>query len=186
MTQAIQNEGSGNIFVQAQGDGITVTIGLPHLTLVPVQRRLKHSQITSEIQLLDAYRRTIPVVGREQDMNGLWHWLHDGQRGISVRTLTGRAGAGKTRIAIELMLRLAEEQPGKWWTGFLTTDELRRFVGQQNLSSWGWGASHIGGDGLRRHRSRTAGAMLARTGRELCRFRRQTAPTAATGTRRPR
>jgi len=112
--------------------------GLPWLNLIAVQRRLKQDPITSEIQLLDAYRRTIGLVGREKDMEGLWAWVHDKKRPISVRVVTGRAGAGKTRLAIELMLRLQEECPGQWWAGFLTSEELSRFVAQQNLSAWGW------------------------------------------------
>ena len=130
--------GSGNIVVQLKGDGSSVTVGLPWLTLIPVRRRLRSSPVTHELQLLDAYRRTIDIVGRDEDMAGLWEWLH-AKRPISVRTVTGRAGAGKTRIAVELMLRLEAERPRKqWWAGFLTSDELRRFVAQQNVSAWGW------------------------------------------------
>jgi tetratricopeptide (TPR) repeat protein len=57
---------------------------------------------------------------------------------VSIRTLTGGAGAGKTRAAIELIERLNTEHPGQWWAGFVTGGELDRFAAQQNLGDWGW------------------------------------------------
>ena len=67
-------------------------------------------------------------------MGDLKAWL-SGDPPVSVRVLTGPAGVGKTRLAIELM-ELAN-QTG-WRTGVLTRDELSRFLCQQDVSSWGW------------------------------------------------
>ena len=51
-----------------------------------------------------------------------------------MRVLTGRAGSGKTRVALEL----CEEVQKDWDAGFVRDLELRRFLGAQNLSTWGW------------------------------------------------
>ncbi len=51
-----------------------------------------------------------------------------------MRVLTGRAGTGKTRLALELCEDVREE----WDAGFVRDLELRRFLGAQNLSTWGW------------------------------------------------
>ena len=70
-------------------------------------------------------------------MRELWDWLHS-SRPISVRTITGRAGAGKTRAAIELVERLDTDRPSQWWAGFVQGRELHRFAAQQNLADWSW------------------------------------------------
>ena len=98
--------------------------------------RVKQDALT-ETDLLNPYRRAIALVGREADMQSLWDWLHS-PRPISVRTIAGRAGAGKTRAAIELIERLNTDRPGQWWAGFVQGRELRRFSAQQNLAAWGW------------------------------------------------
>src|ERR1039458_1028424 len=137
--KAIQNarvDGDHNIVVQANGDGIQVQVGLPHLTLVPPRNRLPRKS-PGPVDLLNPYRRSIALVGRDADMQALWDWLHS-QRPIAVRTLAGRAGAGKTRAAIELIERLNKERPGQWFAGFVTGSELRRFHQKENLSQWSW------------------------------------------------
>jgi hypothetical protein len=133
--QQAQADGSGNIIVQAEGDGIHISVGLPHLALVPPSRLTP--PIRTEIDLLNPYGRAIGLVGRDADMQSLWDWSHS-NRPISIRTLTGRAGAGKTRASIELIERLNEEKQGEWWAGFVQGNELRRFASQQNLADWSW------------------------------------------------
>jgi len=127
--------GSGNVIVQAEGDGINISLGLPHLTLIPPRNRVP--QVRTEIDLLNPYGRAIGLVGRDADLQSLWDWLYS-SRPISVRTLTGRAGAGKTRAAIELVERLNQEKPDMWWAGFVQGSEMRRFAAQQNLVAWSW------------------------------------------------
>ena len=130
-------DGSRNIIVQAAGDGIHVTIGLPQLTLIPPRRRLATPKPRNVVEALNPYHRAIALVGREADMQGLWDWLHS-TRPVGVRTLTGRAGAGKTRAAIELVERLNTERAGIWWAGFVSGSELRRFAEKENLAGWSW------------------------------------------------
>ena len=127
----------GVIAVQAAGGGAQINPGLPHLTLIPPSSRKPPAQPLAQTGLLNPYRRSIPLVGREPDMQSLWAWLHsDGP--ASVRILTGRAGAGKTRAAIELIERLNTQNPGQWWAGFVQGIELRRFTALPSLAAWGW------------------------------------------------
>jgi hypothetical protein len=133
--QQVKAEGVNNVIVQAIGDGINIIVGRPHLTLVPPANRAH--KIRTEIDLLNAYCRSIALIGRDTDMQSLWVWLHS-PRPVAVRTLKGRAGAGKTRMAIELIERLNTERAGQWWAGFVGGREMRRFAAQQNLSDWGW------------------------------------------------
>jgi hypothetical protein len=132
-------DGIGNIIIQSSGDYAHITVGVPYLTLIRAQTRIDQAQarVKSEIDLLNPYNRAVELVGREKDVESLWQWLHS-DRPIAVRTLTGRAGAGKTRLAVELMTRLSNEASGQWRSGFVTNRELRRFSDQQNLSTWGW------------------------------------------------
>ncbi len=134
-TQTATSLGSHTVIVQIAGDGNAVNLGVPYLALIPPGNRFR--EIRHEIDLLNPYCRSIPLVGREADMDSLWEWLHS-SKPVSVRTLKGRAGAGKTRLAIELVERLREEHPDQWGAGFVGGRELRRFAAQQNLSVWGW------------------------------------------------
>lgn len=136
-SQSAHADGSGNIIVQAAGNGISISLGQPHLTLVPPRDRRPRKDRLTELDLLNPYLRSIPLVGREADMAALWSWLHS-DRAIAVRTLTGRAGAGKTRAAIELIEQLNRECAGRWWAGFVSGRELNRFAAQQSLTAWGW------------------------------------------------
>ena len=99
--------GSHNLTVQIAGDGNSVVVGQPHLTLIPPGSRAR--AIRTEIDLLNPYCRSLDLVGREADLQSLWDWLHS-TKPVSVRTLKGRAGAGKTRLAIELIERLKDEE----------------------------------------------------------------------------
>ena len=105
--------------------------GRPYLKLT---QHLK-SRVDSEIDLLSPYSRSIPLVGRREEREELRAWLAR-DKPISVRVLTGRAGAGKTRLALELCDELFAEG---WAAGFVESGELRRFYDKQNLADWGWG-----------------------------------------------
>lgn len=114
------------ILVMAEGGG-------PKLTLTPPRRTARRDPIESDLDLLLAYHRSIPLIGRQAEMESLLAWL-DSEKDIAVRTVSGSAGAGKTRLAIELIEAAGEE----WDAGFVTDQELRRFHAAQNLGEWGW------------------------------------------------
>jgi len=77
--------------------------------------------------LLSPYARSIPLAGRESDLEDLQGWLKSG-RLISVRVITAAAGAGKTRLALELCEAAVRDG---WEAGFLTRIP-------DAGSSWGW------------------------------------------------
>jgi hypothetical protein len=124
--------GNYNIVVQAHGDGITVNVNEPHLSLVAWHRQ--QSKPERVLDLLNPFVRAIPLVGRESAKADLESWLASTPP-ISVRCLIGGGGSGKTRLGIELC-ESAEQQ--KWFAGFVNHKELTRFANQQNLSDWGW------------------------------------------------
>ena len=100
--------GRGNVVIQIQGDGNTVVAGKPHLKLT--RYHVRRQRTKSDADLLSAYKLSIPMVGRDAAKSDLWSWLESGDA-ISVRVLTGTAGRGKTRLALEL----CEEADGKKW-----------------------------------------------------------------------
>ena len=124
-------DGQGNVIVQILGNDNRVDLGRAYLRLT---RYLTRRRIDSDADLLSPYARSIPV-GRQQEMTELQTWLGSG-RPIAVRVLTGRAGAGKTRLSLELCEQMLAEG---WAAGFLESEELRRFQDKQNLADWGWG-----------------------------------------------
>jgi hypothetical protein len=64
------------------------------------------------------------MVGREVEMADLRCWMTSG-RPISIRVLTGQAGSGKARLALELCDAAIAEH---WDAGFVTDRELTRFL----------------------------------------------------------
>jgi hypothetical protein len=132
VAQRANIDGANNIIVQIEGDRNTVNLrGFAHLTLT---RYLTRRHIDGDADLLSPYARSIPLIGREREMAELRTWLLSAKP-ISVRVLTGRAGAGKTRLALELCEAMLQEE---WDAGFVESGELVRFRNQQNLATWGW------------------------------------------------
>src|SRR5579884_2987048 len=119
--------GDHNIIVQAAGDGIHIEVGLPWLTLIPVNSRLR-GRLRRDIDILNPAFQAVPLVGRENDLEFLLGWLETAPR-IAVTAVVGNAGAGKTRLALEVLQRL----PAGWQGGFLRAEEARRFVAAKNL-----------------------------------------------------
>ncbi|MGD0301720.1 MAG: tetratricopeptide repeat protein [Bryobacteraceae bacterium] len=117
-------------------------MGQPYLTLIPAARRFRQATIKQPLDLLKADRRTVALVGREAELTQLHQWL-SGPKPISARTLTGKGGAGKTRLALELLSEL-EAKPDRepnalhWLGGFLREDEIARFFAQPLFRQWRW------------------------------------------------
>jgi hypothetical protein len=124
--------GNYNIFIQASGDGITIDISRPHLTLSARHRVRREAK--KYLDLLNPINRSTPMVGIDRELRDLEAWLDDGP-GISARCLIGGAGSGKTRLALELC---AAADKRRWFAGFIDYGELLRFRRQQNLSAWDW------------------------------------------------
>ena len=134
--------GDGSVIVQIQGNGSIVSVDLPHLELTRrtgLSRRIGNDPETGkpiETHVIRPFARAIELVGREAELAGLRCWLKS-EPPVSVRVLTGEAGLGKTRLALELAEEAAE---CGWRAGFLTRQNLMRFLKQTNLAAWGWNA----------------------------------------------
>src|SRR3954453_19305897 len=100
MTGERQTVGDGSVAIQVAGDNVTISVGTASLTLAR-RHRLK-AVPTSERELLLTELRGTDLVGRDTDLADLGAWLDEPRPLPSVRCLTGRAGAGKTRLGIEV------------------------------------------------------------------------------------
>jgi hypothetical protein len=128
--------GERGIGVQLSGGGNTVIVyaGSAELHLVPKHRR-KAERLETELQLLRVDLRATTLLGRDAELATLRAWL-DSPRLISVRCITGRAGAGKTRLAVEL----CERADGAGWiAGFAHYAQFQEFVKQ--AAGWRWNGS---------------------------------------------
>ncbi len=120
-TQRAGIDGQNNVIVQIEGDNNAVNLkGLAHLTLT---RYLTRRHVDTDIDILSPYTRSIPLIGRDAELADLRAWLAS-EKPISIRVLTGRAGSGKTRLALELCEQMLAEG---WAAGFLESGELERF-----------------------------------------------------------
>ncbi|MFN0095815.1 MAG: tetratricopeptide repeat protein [Dehalococcoidia bacterium] len=79
---------------------------------------------------LTAHTEASPFLGRQPELAALRAWLDDDQERLSLRVITGRGGAGKTRLA----LHLAREALRRGWhAGFIADPaELER----EDLGRW--------------------------------------------------
>ena len=123
-----QDVGANAIAVQIHGDHNTTTIicGGARLHL-DHKHRLNTRPATTDLELLHTEARHIDLVGRGEDLHTLQAWLGT-PADVSVRCITGQAGSGKTRLAIEVCERA--ENSG-WRSGFARHADLK-----QNLSAW--------------------------------------------------
>ncbi len=91
----------------------------------------------SDLWIIEAKYRSLDLVGRDAEMAALWDWLQSDPP-ISIRLMTGDAGAGKTRLAFELIWRLAIEKGDAWWAGRLRSDDLRLLTQDHYSANWDW------------------------------------------------
>src|SRR4051794_28423366 len=97
--------GSGNITIVQYGDGNTASISAAARIelFLPEQRVSKNAK--GDLALLNPNRTAIPLIGRGEDIKELLAWAKS-ERRVLIRCVTGQGGAGKTRIAVELVNRL--------------------------------------------------------------------------------
>src|SRR5215831_4502698 len=137
-TASAHVQGHRNIVVQAVGSGINVSVDsrVPHLRLTHFETRTGRARGDgSDAALLSAYRTdVVPLLGRDHALADLRDWINR-DRDVSVRVLTGGAGRGKTRLALELVRNATKEG---WLAGFVEQQELDRFRAQQNIAEWAW------------------------------------------------
>ena len=125
---------SHSVVVTGDGNAVSLSFGASGLVLPldrkqirPPERRRAQSagERRRELDVLDPNRGRLPLIGRDAAMADLRGWLDD-EPDISVHALTGRAGTGKTRLAIELCTAIdGADEPGEnWVAGFLSPVEL--------------------------------------------------------------
>ena len=119
-----QTFGERGIGVQVSGDGNTIIVHAGAAELVLTRKHARKATPTTELQLLRVDLRATTLVGRDEDLAALQAWLAS-DRPVSVRCVTGRAGVGKTRLAVELCERA--ERDG-WTAGFAHHSQFPKFV----------------------------------------------------------
>jgi tetratricopeptide (TPR) repeat protein len=133
-------DGRHNIIVQAIGSGINVSVSvdprIPHLRLTHFEARTKRARGDgADAALLSAYRTdVVPLLGRDNAVQDLQQWVAR-DRDVSIRVLTGGAGRGKTRLALELVRKATRHG---WLAGFVEQGELDRFRAHENVAAWAW------------------------------------------------
>lgn len=117
-----QRVGDNSVAIQVAANHVIIAVGTASLTLAR-RHRLK-ARPRNERELLITEIRGTDLVGRDADLAALNAWLRAPHDLPAVRCLTGRAGAGKTRLAIELC---EQAEVAGWTAGFATQPELQRF-----------------------------------------------------------
>ncbi|MDA4847975.1 tetratricopeptide repeat protein [Hoeflea poritis] len=142
--RSVSAGGDINRSVVVSGDGNAVALSFGPEFKVPLIRRQiranERRRRPRELDILDPTRGGLPLIGREGDIENLKKWLN-ADPDISVHALIGLAGAGKTRLAIELCSRIDNgKAPGDqgWVAGFLSPTELPALAGSYALHEYGW------------------------------------------------
>jgi tetratricopeptide (TPR) repeat protein len=122
----------GAIAVQIGGDNNVVNVQAGAAKLTLLRRHLAQAPLRSPRELLLTELRGTRLVGRTKELTTLQAWLETSSP-IALHCLTGVAGSGKTRLAIELC-----ERATGWDSGFVLHDELQRFASTVGLQGWRW------------------------------------------------
>ncbi|MBF0140872.1 MAG: hypothetical protein HQL74_11415 [Magnetococcales bacterium] len=130
-----QHAQAGNqaIIIQVGRDAGAIVVGTadPTLRLDPQDQPL---DVPSEdIKRLIPYYRFLDCIGREPWLLRLKDWLH-APKPLSVRTIIGGGGRGKTRLAMELCRKVEKE----WHAGFVRDSALKRLYDHHDPVSWLW------------------------------------------------
>jgi len=135
--------GDQSRIIQVHGDNNIIGVS-PSLKLIrPLRERpAQTSASADEAALLVYHEEATAFVGHKKLLDEFITWATTTDPGhpVSVRVLTGGAGTGKTRFAMELCRALEQRQGASWQAGFVRDREASRFLSQTNLSDWGWQA----------------------------------------------
>ncbi len=140
ISKSVVVTGDGNNVALTFGDtGIALPLGRKQFP-PPVRRhRPRAGEPPRELDLLVAEAGRLPLIGRKDLLAELQAWLDD-QTDISVYGLIGRAGTGKTRLAIEFCQTIDSDPTGrgKWIAGFLSPVDLSPVVETLATHSFTW------------------------------------------------
>ena len=139
---------SRSVVVTGDGSNVALTFGATGITL-PLRRkqfppperrrRPREGEPPRELDLLAAEAGKLPLIGRKDLLAELQAWLDD-ETDISVYGLIGRAGTGKTRLAIEFCRTIDSDPTGKgeWAAGFLSPTDLSPVIETLATHSFSW------------------------------------------------
>ena len=111
----------------------------------PVQHARRMPGEALEVFLLRPEARAIPLTGRRLEFRALWDWVHRDEV-VNVCVMGVGPGAGKTRLAFELLLALQRQKngdnspqlPPRWRIGRVSIDSLRKFDHTKDWALWVW------------------------------------------------
>ncbi len=140
ISQAVVVTGNGNTVSLRFGE-TGITLPLKRKQFRPPERRQMAAPgaLPRELDLLVPEAGKLDFVGREDLLSELRTWL-DGEPDISVHALIGRAGTGKTRLALELCNAIDSDfaAKGPWIAGFLSPGDLAPVVETLATHSFAW------------------------------------------------
>ena len=131
--------GNNNIAIGCAGGDVNISIANTPPLHVTRWNASVIGNVSGVLDLLKPQHRATEMIGRDNDLNQLWQWLH-ADKCIGIRTVTGGGGAGKTRLAIELLRKLEAQPPDspKWLAGFCSRSELQCFMQNNAVAGWNW------------------------------------------------
>jgi hypothetical protein len=132
--------GDGNTVALTFGDtGIRLPLRRKQFPPPERRRRPVRGEPPRELDLLVPEAGKLPLIGRKDIFAELQAWLDD-EVDISVCGLIGRAGTGKTRLALEFCRTIdCDRGPkGEWLAGFLSATDLTPVVDTLATHSFEW------------------------------------------------
>lgn len=137
--QAVVVTGDCNAISLRFGDS-GIMLPLKRKQFRPPERRsrLVLEERPRELDLLNPEAGKLPFV-REDDLAQLRAWI-DAETDISVHALIGRAGSGKTRLALQLCRAVDNDAPGKgeWIAGFISPRDMSAVAETLATHSFAW------------------------------------------------
>jgi hypothetical protein len=130
ISQSVVVTGSGNTVTLTFGDsGIVLPLRRRQFRPPDRRRRPAPGDPPRELDLLVPEAGKLPLIGRKDLFAELQAWIDD-DVDISVHALIGRAGSGKTRLALEFCLKIDSDPntKGDWLAGFISPSELAPVV----------------------------------------------------------
>jgi hypothetical protein len=103
------------------------------------RRRPAPGEPPRELDLLVPEAGRLPLIGRKDIFAELQTWIAD-EVDVSVHALIGRAGSGKTRLALEFCSKIDSDPnaEGEWLAGFLSPSDLTPVVDRLATRHFVW------------------------------------------------
>jgi len=140
ISQSVVVTGDGNRVSLRFGDtGIILPLKRKQFRPPERRRRLAPDERPRELDLLVPEAGKLPFLGREDILAELRAWLDD-EADISVHAVIGRAGTGKTRLALEFVGGVESDpaRKGQWIAGFISPGDLSPVVETLATHNFAW------------------------------------------------